>query len=81
MKDVLQHWTLDNIYIFLDYVTDHKIFKYILICNCSNQTHDNPTNSNGAFAQLSCKYLPLKKYNPTKYLNYNSKEVSIIEIN
>jgi hypothetical protein len=81
LKDVIQHWSLDNIYNFLDYVTEHKKFKYILICNCCNQTRDNPTIQNGQFTQLSCQYLPLKKYNPTKYLNYNSKEVSIIEIN
>ncbi len=81
LKDVIQHWSLENIYNFLDYVTEHKKFKYILICNCCYQKNDNPIIKNGEFTPLSCDYLPLKKYNPIKYLNYNSKEVSIIKIN
>ena len=35
---------------------------------------------NGEWRKLSCEYFPLKKYNPTKLFNYNSKEVSVIEI-
>lgn len=31
LKDVLQHLALDNIYTFLDYLIEHKKFKYILI--------------------------------------------------
>jgi hypothetical protein len=81
LKDVIQHWSLDNIYNFLDYVTQHKKFKYILICNCCNQVQDNPNIINGQHTSLSCNYFPLKKYNAKKYINYHSKEVSIIEIN
>jgi hypothetical protein len=80
LKDVLQHWSLDNINLFLDYLVENKKFKYILICNCCNQLKDNTNIKNGEFRQLSCDYLPLKKYNPKKLYNYHTKEVSVIEI-
>jgi len=81
LKDVIQHWSLDNIHTFLDYLVEEKKFKYILICNCCYQTSDNIDIVNGENRQLSCDYLPLKKYNPTKLYNYHSKEVSVIENN
>lgn len=81
LKDVIQHWALDNIYNFLDYLVESKKFKYILICNCCAQMQDNTNIVTGDFRQLSCEYLPLKKYNPTKLYNYRSKEVSLIVIN
>ena len=80
LKDVIQHWSLNNIYTFLDYVIENKKFKYILICNCCYQTQDNPNIQNGSFTPLNCDYLPLKKYNSKKYLNYHTKEVSVIKI-
>jgi hypothetical protein len=80
LKDVIQHWCLDSIYSFLDYLIEHKFFKYILICNCSNQSQDDTDIQDGAFRPLSCNYFPLKKYSPTKIYNYRTKEVSIIEI-
>jgi hypothetical protein len=80
LKDVIQHWSLENIYTFLDYLIENKKFKYILMCNCCNQTQDNTDISNGDFRPLSCEYWPLKKYNPSKLYNYNFKEVSVIEI-
>ena len=78
LKDVIQHWSLDDIYTFLDYLVEHKKFKYILICNCCQQIKDNTNIENGDFRQLSCEYFPLKKYNPVKLYNYYSKEVSVI---
>jgi len=78
LKDVLQHWRFENIYSFLDYIVQSKKFKYILICNCSYQ-QDNTDIVNGGFRPLSCDYLPLKKYNPVKLYNYDTKEVCIIE--
>jgi len=80
LKDVIQHWSLDDIYNFLDYLVDSKKFNYILICNCCNQTEHNTTIENCECRQLSCDYFPLKKYNPTKLYNYNTKEVSVIEV-
>ena len=80
LKDVLQHWSLNNIYTFLDYLIEYKKFKYILICNCCDQRQDNTDIQNGGWRPLSCKYLPLKKYDPVKLYNYHSKEVCVIEI-
>lgn len=80
LKDVLQHWSLHNIYNFLDYLFETKKFKYILICNCCNQTTDNTDIEDGSCRHLSCHYLPLKKYNPIKLYNYDTKEVCVIEI-
>jgi hypothetical protein len=79
IKDVLQHWKMNEIYIFLDYIITNKKFKYILICNCCNQKQDNPENE-GRSTPLSASYLPLKKYNPVKMFNYITKEVSLITI-
>jgi hypothetical protein len=79
LKDVIQHWSLDNIYTFLDYLIEKKIFKYILICNCCYQIKDNTDIPDGYFRQLSCEYFPLKKYNPVKLYNYHSKEVCLIK--
>ena len=80
LKDVIQHWSLDNIYNFLDYIVEYKKFKYILICNCCGQTQDDVNILDGKWRALSCNYLPLKKYNAIKLYNYHSKEVSVIEI-
>ncbi len=83
LKDVIMHWPLDNIYTFLDYLVESKKFKYILLCNCCGQTIDNTNIKTGEWRQLSCDYLPLKKYNPKKLYTFMSnlkKEVSVIEI-
>jgi len=80
LKDVIQHWSLDNIYSFLDYLVENKKFKYILICNCCAQSENDTDIQNGGWRQLSCDYFPLKKYNPRKLYNYKSKEVCVIEI-
>jgi SAM-dependent methyltransferase len=60
LKDVIQHWTINEIYTFMDYIIKSKKFKYILIINCCNQKIDNqdePLRSRS----LSCNFLPLKK--------------------
>jgi hypothetical protein len=81
LKDVLQHWSLDKINIFLQYIIESKKFKYILITNCCNQLTDNTDILVGEFRHLSCNFLPLKKYNPIKIYNYDTKEVSLIQLN
>jgi len=80
LKDVLQHWSLSNIYEFLDYIIEHKLFKYILICNCCNQVNDNTDIQTGECRSLSCKYFPLKKYNPIQLYHYHTKEISVIYV-
>ncbi len=77
LKDILQHWKMDEIYSFLDHLVARNAFKYILICNCCNQTEDNPGND-GRSIPLSANFLPLKRYNPVKVYTYHTKEVSVI---
>lgn len=78
LKDVIQHWSLDNIYTFLDYLVDNKCFKFILLVNCCHQIQDNQDIYNGDFRPLSSKFLPLKKYKAIKVHNYGTKEVCLI---
>ena len=79
LKDVIQHWSLENINTFLDYLVAHKKFKYILICNCCDQTQDNTEIQNGGFRPLSSDRLPLRKYNATRLYKYHTKEVCVIK--
>lgn len=78
IKDVLQHWPLESIYTFLDYICLSKKFKYILITNCSYQKNDNTQIQMGDFRPLSKDFLPLKKYSPIHLLSYLTKEVVLI---
>jgi hypothetical protein len=78
IKDVLQHWQLNDIYRFLDFIISSKKFKHILIINCCYQTSDNTNIQNGEFRPLSCDFLPLKKYNPIKLGNFYTKEICLI---
>lgn len=80
LKDVIQHWSLENIYNFIDYLYINKICKYILICNCCSQMWDNTDIPTGSCRGLSANYFPLKRYNASILLNYNSKEVSLIQV-
>lgn len=91
IKDVLQHWTITDIYTLLDYFTSTKKYKYIIIINCCQQGGDifesataTATDSDaefntGGWRQLSANYLPLKKYNPKIIFHYDSKELSVIQ--
>ena len=79
LKDVLQHWKTEDIYSFLDYIVESKKYKYILICNCCNQTKDNQIlSTTGHWGQLSCEMFPLKKYNPDKLFTFRAKEICVI---
>jgi lipopolysaccharide biosynthesis glycosyltransferase len=80
IKDVLQHWPLESIYTFLDYLVASKKFKYILVTNCKWQNRDNTNISMGEFRPLSKDFLPLKKYNPIFQLAYEAKEVVLIPV-
>ena len=80
IKDVLQHLPTKNIYEFLDYIIEKKIYKYILITNCCEQINDDDDIQPGEWRQLSALKFPLKKYNPTILLNYNTKQVSLITL-
>lgn len=79
LKDVLQHWHMEEIYEFLDKLVESKKCKFILICNCCNQHVHNPENY-GRSTPLSANFFPLKKYNPKILMTYNTKEVSLITL-
>lgn len=78
IKDVLQHWSLDTIYTFLDYITTRRMYKYILIVNCGYQQMHDTDISTGEFRALNHSFFPLRKYNPIKLFTYKTKEVSLI---
>lgn len=80
LKDVLQHWSLETIYTFLDYLVESKKFTYILICNCCDQIKDDTDIQTGDCRPLRCDYFPLKKYKPVNLYKYHTKEVSIITV-
>ena len=77
LKDVLHHWSAEDIYTFLDYLVDNKCFKIIFIVNCCQQVDDTNINR-GDFRPLNSKLFPLKKYNPLRVFTYETKEVCII---
>ena len=81
IKDVLQHWSLAKIYSFLDWATQSKRFKYILIISSCHQTENDTDIKDGGFRHLSSEYLPLKKYSPKKLFVYKNKEVCLIDFN
>ncbi len=80
LKDVIQHWSLQYIYDFLDYVYTNKMCKYIIICNCCNQTVDNPEIPTGSCRGLSANFFPLKRYSAKIIYKYDTKEVSYIQV-
>ena len=80
LKDVIQHWALGDIYYFMDFLVYAKKSKYLILCNCGYQMHDDTEIECGGFRPLSCKFLPLRKYNISELFSYNSKEVSVLQL-
>jgi SAM-dependent methyltransferase len=78
LKDILMHWPLTDIYTFMDYIVESKLFKYILIINDLAQKKDNTDIPTGEFRPLSVDFFPLKKYNLVKIFTYNYKEASLL---
>lgn len=76
IKDVLQHWRLEDIYKLLDFLTTQRRFKYILITNNGNQNIDNLELDHyiGIGRGLHSDYLPLKKYDCKLLHNYFADE-------
>lgn len=75
IKDVFQHWDYDLTYDFLDYLIKTNKFKYILICNCANQTEDKQHIGTSIFRPISNEYYPLKMFNLTEVFAYKTKKV------
>jgi hypothetical protein len=66
IKDVLQHWSnedIDDFFFVYTYIYPTS-FKYILITNSGDQETDGQDITTGQTRSLSAKFLPLKKYNP-----------------
>lgn len=80
IKDVLQHLCKDDIISLLDYLVYNKKFKHILVINCCIGANENIDIKNGDFRPLSILQYPLNKYNGKKLINYNTKEISVINI-
>jgi len=78
IKDVLQHWEVDKIYTFLDYLVESKKYKYILIINCCGQTEHDTDVLDGGYRPLNSKYYPLLKYNCQEICRYNTKQVNLL---
>lgn len=86
IKDVLQHLPTSIIINFMDYIIKSKKYKYILITNCYQNTPENTENSErkdikiGDFSSLSALRHPLNMYKPKILYNWDTKEVSLIEV-
>ena len=81
LKDTLQHLTNDIVYNFLDYITENKLAKYILITNCNHQkSDDEDVEKIGETRPLNGRMLPLKRYNPIILKEYNGKQVCLIVV-
>jgi len=78
IKDVLQHWTCEEINNFMNKLLLKK-YKYIIITNCCAQKYDNQDEPYRS-RPLSIKYEPLKSYNFKLLFNYKSKEVSLLTL-
>jgi hypothetical protein len=78
IKDVLQHWSLSDIYEFMDYIVESKKFKYIITCNDYIGAIDNSDIETGGWRPLSIDTLPLKKYTPTYIYEWDTKMVCLI---
>ena len=76
LKDILQHWTSEEIKYFLDKLVK-KNFKHIIIVNGSKQEYDNQDTPHRS-RPLSIKYEPLKSYNFKVIFNYHDREVSLL---
>jgi hypothetical protein len=84
LKDILQHWTIKDIYSLIDKLLSKK-FKCIIITNNANQNSDNlELNSVVSGRGLHSNYLPLRKYNAIPILDYyggENKHLCIIQNN
>ena len=78
LKDVLQHWSNQDIQFFLDRLIRSKKFRWILVCNCAQQKHVKNIKT-GYHRQLSAAFRPLCLFKPSIVFRYETKEVSLID--
>lgn len=79
LKDVIQHWPDELLTKFLHSIIDKKLFKYILITNCSYQEKDYRNCKIGAFVPVSPKLKPLSDFNPQILKSYDTKTICFIQ--
>lgn len=74
LKDVLQHWTDDEVITFMDWATTCGKYNTILITNCIGDSQgclDTP----GRWRGLNEHHFTLKKYNLNPIFSYSTKRV------
>jgi hypothetical protein len=79
LKDVLQHWSNENIIFFLDALVDCD-YKYILIVNSYKECkgENRSVKNRYRYDKLDCHCYPLNKYSPEYLFTYQHKQVSLI---
>ncbi len=80
LKDVLQHWSDQQITVWLDNFLKNTNFRFILITNGWKQT-DVPRNvvNRYHYSKLNAEKYPLNKYHPEILFYYRYKQVSLIK--
>lgn len=81
IKDVLQHWPDTYITNFLKSIINKRLFNYILVTNCSNQTGNRKDIKISDFDYLSPNMDPLSEFHPDTVLEYFTKTTRLITIN
>jgi hypothetical protein len=77
IKEVLQHWSNEEITTMLRYLYDSKKYKYILLCNSCNQTQ-NIDIETGGWHPISSKKYPLNQFPLVTLFYYHYLEVCIL---
>jgi alpha-N-acetylglucosamine transferase len=85
IKDVLQHWPNNHIIEFMEYITNSKKYKYILIINCWNNTPHNTAEYRkdikiGELSAVSAARYPLNKFGGKIIYRWDQKEISLITL-
>tara|TARA_R110002126_G_scaffold42665_2_gene122879 strand:+ start:1272 stop:1853 length:582 start_codon:yes stop_codon:yes gene_type:complete len=81
LKDILQHWTNDNIINFMDELYNSNNYKYILLINSNNRNNEiieRDINNYYKYAKLDYNKYPLNQYQPQLIFSYQYKQVSLI---
>ena len=79
LKDILQHWSNEDINRFMDILVDQG-HKYILLINGYKDAKgtDRTIDNRYKYAKIDCEKEPLKKYNPKVLFTYRFKQVGLI---
>lgn len=84
LKDVLQHWSDDEIILFLDYMAKLESKPLILITHGkrkdSNKDKKRSVDNYYHYSNLNFKHHPLNRYNIQHLFDYQYKEVGIINL-